>query len=260
MQYPDALLRSAALASRRDLQNRQVNENQDLFRDVAEEFNDWTSSSGGIVAPTDPIFELIETEEENRSGPITSAIVFAEWRDVVRLYSICVANWEASGKHNNHDFWRYCKNNVDVYYLHHWLKKIGNPNVSSFCAEGTVLPFGVDSGAPPPAASTASSAPSNPAPATRKRKGSETDSAVQDALLQRVQKQNKLAETMESVQLAKLKRIRLSTLRDCEDHLARVQQLDREAGIEEESERVQSAIVMLQDAQKDYEECVATIK
>lgn len=157
MQFPDAVQRCGALASKEQLQNKEVNENQQLFTVVATQFNDWKLNSGGVIDTDDELLDSIDTEKRNKSGPITAALVFAYWKDVVKMYSIYLRNWEASGKHNGHDFWQYCQGNLNVYYLHLWLCQLGNPEVSAYCAEGTILPFGVDSGAPPTESSTSSS-------------------------------------------------------------------------------------------------------
>ena len=45
-------------------------------------------------------------------------------------------NYEASGKHNQEEFFNYCNGDTDILYLHCWLNKLNNPELSSYCAEG----------------------------------------------------------------------------------------------------------------------------
>jgi hypothetical protein len=65
------------------------------------------------------------------------------WKKVLASYSRCLTNFEASGKHNGHDFWNYCQNDRDVLYLELALAG-SDTELRNFCAAGTVIPFGLD--------------------------------------------------------------------------------------------------------------------
>lgn len=247
MQYPDALERSFALATKQQLQDKEVNGSQKIFVAVADNFNDWNYNSGGCVDETDPVFDGIDPERENKSGKITSQLVYNHWKDVIKLYSNYLANWEESGKHNGHDFWRYCMNNVDVYYLYFILRKLGNPEISSFCAEGTILPFGIDSGeSSGPSTNTSASVPSY----TRKRKG--TDNTETEAL----QAKTKLSNTMQVLQTLKIKEEHMKIIQDLEDRYFQVMKDDPDDSIG----RVKRTKAMLDDAVAEYEKFKANNK
>ncbi len=49
-----------------------------------------------------------------------------------------------SGQHNDLDFYHFAKGNVDVLYLHHWLLHHNLPELSSFCEEGNIRPYGIE--------------------------------------------------------------------------------------------------------------------
>ncbi len=70
MQSPNAVARSNMLAGRLQLQDRQTYENQSVFVDAAEKFNDWNYKTGGLIVEHEQFFD-IEPDKINNSGPIT---------------------------------------------------------------------------------------------------------------------------------------------------------------------------------------------
>lgn len=75
MTFPDALQRSNLLATRTQLQNKEVNEKQPIFNDAADHFNDHNYNSGGLVAQHEEFTaRSIDPEAINSSGPITSSV------------------------------------------------------------------------------------------------------------------------------------------------------------------------------------------
>lgn len=153
MKFPDAIMRSNALASKEDLQNKEVNGSKPIWITVAEQFNDREHNSGGLVHSIGqlPHEELtsrnIDPEKISPDGVLTSKQAYDLFKFTTRFYANKVLpNFEASGKHNGHDFYSYCNNNTDALYLHEKLKQLGNPELTAFCLEGNVLPGGFDSG------------------------------------------------------------------------------------------------------------------
>lgn len=138
LDHPDALIRSALLASKYALQNKETNQNQPIFKEAKEKFNDISYNSGGIISDHPELLRAkIDPELHNTSGKITSKHLFKTFNNVIRQYAIIIPKYTASGQHNQHDFFSYCHGNVNALYLHSKLKSLGNPELNSFCAEGT---------------------------------------------------------------------------------------------------------------------------
>ena len=55
--HPDALIRSALLASKYALQNKETNQNQPIFKECREKFNDYNFNSGGLISNHDELIE-----------------------------------------------------------------------------------------------------------------------------------------------------------------------------------------------------------
>ena len=147
MSFPDALQRSNLLATRTQLQNKEVNEKQPIFNDAVVLFNDSTHNSGGLVAEHEEFTSRrIDPEAVNNSGKITAAAAFRYFKDVRTSYAKAIVKYEQSGRHNKHDFFTYTQYDVDVLYLFMWLEKLNNPELTAYCAEGCELPGGLDTG------------------------------------------------------------------------------------------------------------------
>ena len=72
LRYPDALQRSSALATRQDLQNKEVNGSEVIWVTVSEQFMDGTDS-GGIMKPHEEFTKVsVNTEVIFRNGIFTA--------------------------------------------------------------------------------------------------------------------------------------------------------------------------------------------
>ena len=140
LDHPDALIRSALLASKYALQNKETNQSQPILKETREKFNDSTHNSGGSISDHPELVRAkIDPENINTSGLITSKHVFKTFNTVIRQYAVISIKYTASGQHNQHDFFSYCLGNVNALYLHLKLKSLGNPELNSFCSEGTTV-------------------------------------------------------------------------------------------------------------------------
>ena len=140
LNHPDALIRSALLASKYALQNKETNQNQPIFKEARDNFNDSKFDSGGIISDHPELLKAkINPESHNTTGQISAKHLFKTFNNVIRQYAIIIPKYTASGQHNQDDFFRYCLGNVNALYLHLKLKAIGDPELNSFCAEGTVI-------------------------------------------------------------------------------------------------------------------------
>ena len=74
--------------------------------------------------------------------PITSKKVFDHWKDVLKKYSLAMSKYERSGQNNPQDFINFCSSDCDTLYLFLWLQHLNNPEFSSFCAHGNLIPNG----------------------------------------------------------------------------------------------------------------------
>jgi len=145
-QNPDRLVASKLISTRNDLQNRHYNEKNPLYLEAVQNFNDFTKASDGLIEEHPALVDReIDPEEENLSGDMTVKYAYQLLRDVVNTYASTRKKWEASGSHNP-NFWDYCNNDIDVFYLHLWLSRLGDPQLERFCSEGNELPVYLDSG------------------------------------------------------------------------------------------------------------------
>lgn len=128
------------------MQNSQGNTvDRPIFEDTVRKFNDWTYNSGGLVSNRDEYLRSgIDPEEENRSGSITKVLVLNYWRLLLKAFRQPMQNYEASGRHNSHDFAHYCHNDVNMLWLFDWLNKLDNPEFSKFCTTTCILDNGFD--------------------------------------------------------------------------------------------------------------------
>ena len=209
LKYPDALQRSSALATRQELQNKEVNGSRLIWVTVAEEFMDGTYS-GGIVRAHEE-FERVDMNKEviSRSGIFTSKQAYDLFKMLCRGYAKIKPRYEASGRHNGKDFLDFCqKDKLDLLYLHLSLESINNPELSGYCLEGNVLDGGLD---------TAESASNDGAvkPITQKKKDRQNNIKHQQDVLA-FMKERVVAEQINSkITMIKDLNISLSVLTTC---------------------------------------------
>lgn len=87
LRYPDALQRSSALATRQDLQNKEVNGSRLIWVTVAEEFMNGTDS-GGVVKDHEEFSRVdINTEIISKNGMFTAKQAFDLFRMLCRAYA-----------------------------------------------------------------------------------------------------------------------------------------------------------------------------
>ena len=136
LDYPDAVVRSAVLASKYALQNKETNQNQPIFTETRESFNDANYNSGGIVADHPELIRAKIDPEKHNNGKISAKKIFKLFNSVIRQYAHISTKYTASGQHNQHDFFNYCHGNLNALYLHLKLTTIGDPELNSYCHEG----------------------------------------------------------------------------------------------------------------------------
>lgn len=145
LRYPDALQRSSALATRQDLQNKEVNGSKVIWVTVAEQFMDGTDS-GGIVKMHEEFIKVsINTEIISKNGIFTSKQAYDMFKTLCRAYARVKPRYEASGRHNGKDFLDFCHSSqLDLLYFHLSLECMNNPELTGYCLEGNVLHGGLD--------------------------------------------------------------------------------------------------------------------
>lgn len=139
LDHPDAIVRSALLASKYALQNKETNQNQPIFVLTCSKFNDSAYNSGGLVSEHPELMNAKVDPEKHNTGKISAKQVFKLFNSTIRQYAPISIKFTASGKHNQHDFFNYCHGNLNVLYLHLKLEKLGNPELNSYCNEGADL-------------------------------------------------------------------------------------------------------------------------
>lgn len=86
--FPDALQRSSALATRQDLQNKEVNATRTIWTDVAEQFMDG-HDSGGIMKTHEEFTRVgMDTEVISKNGIFTAKQGFDLFKSICRAYAI----------------------------------------------------------------------------------------------------------------------------------------------------------------------------
>ena len=145
MQYPDALQRSALLGNRFELETRQTYEIQDIFVNSVEDFNS-NKNSGGLVKDHEEYKARSINPEVKSVGLMSTKQGYKIWKDVLKVYQCALTKFEASGKHNTHDFYNYVQGDIDALYLFHWLQHLDYPELTAFCQEGNVIVGGLDIG------------------------------------------------------------------------------------------------------------------
>jgi hypothetical protein len=109
-----------------DLQFKQVGANADFVAEVVTLFNDWKTTTGGLIDPDDILLieNAIDPDKRNFSGPISASRVFEYLKSVIRIYSNGISKFnQATGVHDQKYFPNYVGNNIDAYYLFLALRK-----------------------------------------------------------------------------------------------------------------------------------------
>jgi hypothetical protein len=70
--------------------------------------------------------------------------VVSLFKEVLKLFKGSKENFEASGRHNTHDFAAYCYDDCNLLWLFDWLEFLNNPELTMFCAEGSIIDTGFD--------------------------------------------------------------------------------------------------------------------
>lgn len=149
MESPDALARVQLLASRFQLDSGEVYHEQRIFVDAVEKFNDKTLSSRGLVQVHQAYAEKKINPDLADEGELTTEKAYKIFMNVKKSYSEAKRRFHASGQNGN-DFFEFCGNDCDVLYLHHWIVKLGNPDLTTFCESGSIIPAGFDSSSTTP--------------------------------------------------------------------------------------------------------------
>jgi hypothetical protein len=145
---PGDLIRSQMLPTREQLQLGQINHHQPVYLTIAEKFNDWSTSSGGLIEPRDDVLlnQEINPDRMNRSDKITPQKVFELFTECRKKYATaCSKFYQATGVHDEKFFLSYCEKDVDVYYLFLTIKSFQSEALDSFCREGYEIAGGFDS-------------------------------------------------------------------------------------------------------------------
>ena len=118
LDYPDDAVRSAVLASKYDLQNKETNQNQPIFTETREKFNDANFHSGSIVDDHAEFIRAKIDPEKHNNGKISAKKIFKLFNLVIRQYTHISTKYTASGQHNKHDFYYHCHGKLNSLYLH----------------------------------------------------------------------------------------------------------------------------------------------
>eukprot|EP01040_Poterioochromonas_malhamensis_P004411 gene4411-4728_t len=149
MQTPDALSRVQLLATRFELDAGEVYHEQRVFVSAVEKWNNKTLSSGGLVQGHDAYREKKINPDIADEGELTTEKAWKIFMQVKKDYSEAKKRFHASGQHSS-DFFEFCGKDCDVLYLHHWIVKLGNVDLSNFCESGSIIPSGFDSASTSP--------------------------------------------------------------------------------------------------------------
>jgi hypothetical protein len=145
---PNELQQSGVLASRMQLQDKELNDKCPVFSIVANLFNNKDHRTGGLVARHEQLVEAnIDPDAVPECGLITAKIVHELFRTVRLDYAKAHKNYQQSGQHNGYDFVQFCHgaNRLDVLYMHLYLTTRGPRDLAQFCQEGHEFDGGVDS-------------------------------------------------------------------------------------------------------------------
>ncbi|KAJ1413305.1 hypothetical protein B484DRAFT_402073 [Ochromonadaceae sp. CCMP2298] len=130
------------------LQSGDLNENQAVWKELAEQFNNSEHNSGSFVKANDEalLHAGIDTERSNTSGEIESKKVFDLFRATVKKYAQAHSKFfQATGVHLQKYFLKYCFEDLDVYYMYLCLEASGDLDMNEFCKEGIADEYGVGS-------------------------------------------------------------------------------------------------------------------
>lgn len=144
MKTEDSLARSQLIAGRLQLQYGQTREHHPVWVCAAEDFNDYSKSSGGLQFPDEVLFTEggIDPDAPNTGGaPMTSKDAYEEFHTVLKRYNTCLSNFERSGRHAELNFWDFCKN-LDVLYLYYWHKSTHSMELQRFMTSSSMIAGG----------------------------------------------------------------------------------------------------------------------
>ena len=130
------------MATRTQLQAKQVYSKQPLFIASVELFNDRNHNSGGLVSDHVVFTDREINPEIIGDGVITSEKGYGIYKIVRLAYAKVMLKFEASGHHEEGNFWNFCGGDADVLYLRHWLVKLNCPELSDFMKEGREIDGG----------------------------------------------------------------------------------------------------------------------
>ena len=100
MNCPDAVIRSAVLASRYSLQNKETNEKQSVFTEARNLFNNRSYDSGGIVSDHPEFVKAKVDAEKVNPGRISCKKLFKLFNKVIKEHAFVANKYRASGQHN----------------------------------------------------------------------------------------------------------------------------------------------------------------
>jgi hypothetical protein len=148
----DLLTQADRLATRNDLQNREVNGSKPIYIESAIKFNDMYFNSGGLPTGHEEYDNRnLDPEAVNISGPITAEKMYKLFKELKVEYSKAYIRWSASGHHDGSDFYAFCQGNVECLYFFEVLRAIGSPELIAYCGESCEIPGGLETyGTPVP--------------------------------------------------------------------------------------------------------------
>jgi hypothetical protein len=136
MDNSDKLKVVGLLSTRMGLQMRNYKSNQDIFKIAAESFNDPEYNSGGNLFPND--IHLAAINPEDIQTVMDTNKIYNIFNTIRGKLSKAVANSKKSGTHAN-EFWNFCDNNTDTYYLYMIINPYGITELKSIAMEKTVF-------------------------------------------------------------------------------------------------------------------------
>ncbi len=156
LSYASELVNIEQLATRNQLQQREIYGTNPLFAKVARDFNNPSHNSGGLAADHEVLEEHnIDPEEIDTTCKITAKQVYKYFRRVLIAYKAICPNYMSSGIHTGADFWGFAKNakkcsSVDLLYFHLAVMATKCNMILQFASGGVVIPNGVDTASKQP--------------------------------------------------------------------------------------------------------------
>lgn len=137
----------SAIPSRDKIQSKSIGDNAEIWQIVEEVYNseDKTGSRvsfGGEEVPDE--FKEINADIKVGSGHLTGEVACRAMKKGFSDYRAAERKATQSGTHET-IFMNFCPNKIAL-YIHFWLKECGSPELRQFCAEGSIIPTGLDTG------------------------------------------------------------------------------------------------------------------